>query len=121
MPRSLTLNVSEIVESNDIEALVSYSISWQPPLYLGGLNLTDVQYKVTVARIGAYITNNTYFKIPLTVRVRPALLKTLRTEVRVISTQVNNMYLPANMYTKATYRKDDLIETAIGELLCETY
>ena len=114
LPRALVLNAFKVEQKDDKEALASYSISWQPPSYLGGLNLTDIQYNVIIQRIGANITNNTYYIIPLTVRVTPSLLKTLRIEVRIVFTQVNSEYLPGNMFTKATYDKTDLVETAIG-------
>ena len=114
LPRALVLNAFKVIQKDDKEALALYSISWQPPLYLGGLNLTDVKYNVIVKRIGANMTNNTYYIIPLTVRVKPTLLKTLYIEIHVVFTQVNSVYLPGNMYTKATYGRTDLIETAIG-------
>ena len=117
LPRSLALKAFSVIQSNDKEASASYRISWEPPSYLGGLNLTDIKYNVTIrigANIGANITNDTHYIIPLTVKVEPTLLKTLYIKIHVVFTQVNSVYLPGNMYTKATYDRTDLIETAIG-------
>ena len=117
MPRAIVLNAFKVVQKDDKEALASYSISWEPPSYLGGLNLTDIKYNVTIrigANIGANITNDTHYIIPLTVKVEPTLLKTLYIKIHVVFTQVNSVYLPGNMYTKAIYGRTDLIETAIG-------
>ena len=114
MPRAIVLNAFKVVQKDDKEALASYSISWEPPSYLGGLNLTDIKYNVIVKKIGANMTNNTYYIIPLTVKVKPTLLKTLYIKIHVVFTQVNSVYLPGNLYTKAIYGRTDLIETAIG-------
>ena len=46
----LSLNAIEVVQKDDKEALASYSISWQPPLYLGGLNLADIKYNVIISK-----------------------------------------------------------------------
>ena len=118
LPRALVLNAFKVVQKDDKEALALYSISWEPPSYLGGLNLTDIKYNVTLKKIGANITNDTHYIIPLMVHVTNNLVKRLQMEVHVVFTQVNSIYLPGNMYTKANYAAADLIETAIGYLLC---
>ena len=114
MPRSLALKAFSVVQSNDKEASALYRISWEPPSYLGDLNLTDIKYNVIVKNIGSDITNNTYFTIPQ-VNVKPTLLKSLDVKVQVIYTQINAKYLPANVYSKAIYNHNDLIKIAISK------
>jgi len=122
----LSLNAIEVVQKDDKEALASYSISWQPPLYLGGLNLADIKYNVIISKkdnrgiITTDTTNNTYFRIPILVHVKPTLIKTLHIKVFTINTQVESKYLPSNVLIKAIYNRYDLINTAIGKLCtCE--
>ena len=119
LPRALDLNTFKVVQKDDKEALGWYNISWEPPSYVGGLNLTDIKYNVTIrigASIGANITSDTHYIIPFTLHDKNILYKTLKlsVEVHVVFTQVNSTYLPGNMYTKATYNTADLIETTIG-------
>ena len=117
LPRSLALKAISVVQNNDREASASYKISWEPPSYLGGLNLTDIKYNVNIRKIGANITNNTYYIIPTKVNVRAALLKSFNVTVHVIYTQINARYLPASMYSEDVYENNDLIEIAISKLL----
>ena len=121
MPRALTLNAIAIVKQDHRVPFALYNMSWQPPLYLGGLNLTDIKYDVTIhnynRKIGIYTTNNTYVRIPKTVDVKPRVLKKWRIEVHIVCIQINCKYFPANVHTEVTYNGKDLMKTAISKLL----
>ena len=116
MPRVPVLDVVKVAQEDNTYALASYSISWQPPLYLGGLNLTDIKYNVCITNNSiteSYTTNNTFFNISQ--RVHRRLLKVIHFKVHVVSTQIKSKYLPTNVWTKATYKSADFIKTAISK------
>ena len=119
LPRVLTLNVIEVVVQDHKWPFALYNLSWQPPLYLGGLNLTDMKYSVTLHNygrdIGAYTTNNSYVRILETVNIKPGLLKEWNIKVHIVCTQMNCKYFPANVQTEVNYDGDDLINTAISK------
>ena len=110
---------------NDKEALaLSYNISWRSPLYLGGLNLNDIRYNVTLRNfdylIGEYITYNaTHVIIDKVVKVtpEPMILKDWQIKVDIVCTAgINCKYLPSNVHTKASYNENDLIKASISKL-----
>ena len=113
------------MQQNDKEALAeSYNISWQSPLYLGGLNLNDIRYNVTLRNfdylIGEYTTYNaTHVIIDKRVKVTPEqMIKDWQIKVDIVcAAGINCKYLPSNVHTKASYNENYLIKASISKLL----
>ena len=120
MPRGLTLNAIEAVQQDQEVAFAIYNLSWQPPLHLGGLNLTDIKYEVTLhdySGKGTYTTNKTYVKIPKTVDIESAPLAKWDIKVHIVCMQTNCKYFPTNVHAEVTYSGKDLLKAAISKLL----
>ena len=121
LPRALTLDAIEIVQQDHKGPFAIYNLSWQPPLYLGGLNLTGMKYEVTlwnyVRKIGTYTTNKTYIKIPETVNIKVRPLKQWRIKVDIVCMQTTASceYFPTHVHTEVTYSGKDLLKAAISK------
>ena len=119
LPRALTLDAIEIVQQDHKGPFAIYNLSWQPPLYLGGLNLTDMKYEVTLQnynrKIGSYTTNKTYVKIPETVNIKGRPLKQWHIEVDIVCMQTSCKYFPRHVHTEVTYSGNDLLKAAISK------
>ena len=101
--------------------LAFYNISWQPPLYLGGLNLNDMKYDVTIysydSKVKTYTSyNTTHVIIRWTVRE----YEELRVKVHFVCKETNCKFLPSNMHAEATYDAKYLVEAAISEFNTST-
>lgn len=121
LPRALTLDAFEVVQQDHKVPSAIYNLLWQPPLHLGGLNLTDIKYEVTLRnygrKIGTYTTNKTYVKILKTVDIKRGLLKQWHINVHIVCMQTNCKYFPTNVHSEVTYNGNDLLKAAISKLL----
>ena len=106
-----------MVQQKDEKALASFNISWQQPLYLGGLNLSDLKYDVTIysyrRKIATYNTNYNTTHVIMNWTVKE--YEKLHVRVDIICKEINCKYLPNNVHIEATYDGKYLVKAAISE------